>query len=129
MYRGKNRRKHARYGVGSLQVWIHRRGVMTLFGRRVEVVPIDFNSTGMAFRCQRPWSPGELMVFDIAKDSHQVANVVGVVREVTRLTNHCRCGVEFDFQANGHMQAAETTSSLRHIEMLLKDVVVVGGVA
>lgn len=128
MHRGKNRRKHARYGVGSLRAWVHRRGVVALFDKRLEVVPVDFNSIGMAFRCCKPMTPGERIVCDFVKDRHRVANVVGVVREITRLANHCRCGIEFDFEANDHMQAPETKASLRVIETLLKDVVVVGGV-
>jgi hypothetical protein len=129
MYRGKNRRRHARYGVGSLRVWVHRRGVAVLFGKRCEVVPIDFNTKGMGFRCLRPLTPGERLVFDVVKDRHRVTNVIGVVREIARLANHCRVGVEFDFEADDHMRAPETKAGLRVIETLLKDVVVVGGVA
>jgi len=127
MYRGKNRRRHPRYGVGSLRVWVHRRGVAALFGKRCEVTPIDFSSMGMAFRCVRPLAPGERLVCDFIKDHHRVINVVGVVREITRLANHCRVGIEFDFEADDHMRAPETKAGLRVIETLLKDVVVVGG--
>lgn len=128
MYRGKSRRRQPRYGVGSLRAWVHRRGVMAVFGKRVEVTPVDFNGLGMAFRCHRPLAPGDRLVCDFIKDNHRVVNVVAVVREITRLANHCRCGVEFDFEADDHMRAPETKVGLRTIELLLRDVVMVGGV-
>lgn len=97
-----------------------------MFGKRVEVVPIDFNALGMAFRCLRPPNPGDRLVCDFVKDHRRVANVVAVVREITRLANHCRCGVEFDFEANDHMRSPETRDSLKGIELLLRDVMIVG---
>ena len=97
-----------------------------MFGKRVEVVPIDFSPLGMAFRCLRPPNPGDQLVCDFVKDHHRVANVVAVVREITRLANHCRCGIEFDFEANDHMRSPEIRESLKGIEILLRDVMIVG---
>jgi hypothetical protein len=129
MYSSKNCHRHPRYGIGSLRAWIHARGLVTLLRKRHEVVAIDFNHRGMAFRSPRLWKPGETLVLDLVKDAHRLQGVVGVVRAAVKLNSHYRCGIEFDFEANDYMRSPETMTCLQTIETLLRHVVVVGGVA
>jgi len=53
--------------------------------------------------------------------------VVGIVRYTTRMENHYRCGVEFDFEANQHMRSPHIRDTLRSIENLLRKVVILSG--
>jgi hypothetical protein len=120
----RNRRKHARYGVGSLQVSLHRMGLLGLFADQVDVRPIDFNATGLAFRHSRLLSPGQPVVMELATEQHRLSQVVGIVRYTTRMKSHFRCGVEFDFEANGHMRSDTVKNTLRAIEQTLNEVVI-----
>jgi hypothetical protein len=117
------RRKLARYGVGSLRASLHRTRLLGLLSDQVDVSPIDFNATGLAFRHSQLLSPGQPVVFDLAKDQHAVSSVVGIVRYITRMENHYRCGVEFDFDASEHMRSQQTRETLTAIEKLLREVV------
>lgn len=118
-----NRRKFARYGVASLRANLHGTRLLGLIANQVNVKPVDFNVKGMSFRHSQLLSPGQPVVFDFAKDQHRVLSVVGIVRYATRMENHFRCGVEFDFEANEHMRSQVTQSTLRDIEKLLHEVV------
>jgi hypothetical protein len=124
----QNRRKRPRHGVGSLQVWIRRPGFMGLYESRVELSPVDFSHTGMAFRCKQLLKPGDTVVLDLKKDQHKLTDMVAIVRYATRMSNHTRVGVEFDFSANERMQLLETDDELKSIESLLKGVVIVAGI-
>mgnify|MGYP000104921501 CR=1 FL=1 len=116
------RRKFARYGVGSLRVSLHRKRLLGLISDQVDVNPIDFNATGLAFRHSQLLSPGQPVVFDLVKDQYTVLSVVGIVRYITRMENHYRCGVEFDFDASEHMRLPQTQATLTAIEKLLREV-------
>jgi len=120
----RNRRKFARYGVGSLGVSLHRTGLLSLFSSQIDVRAIDFNTTGLAFRHSRPLSPGQLVLMDLVTGQHNVSRVVAVVRYITRMENHFRCGVEFDFDANEHMRSVAVRDTLKSIETLLNEVVI-----
>jgi len=120
----RNRRKFARYGVGSLGVSLHRTGLLSLFSSQIDVRAIDFNTTGLAFRHSRPLSPGQPVLMDLVTDQHNVSRVVAVVRYITRMENHFRCGVEFDFDANEHMRSVAVRDTLKSIETLLNEVVI-----
>lgn len=120
----KNRRKFARYGVASLHASLHRTRLLGLISDQVDVNPIDFNATGMAFRHSQLLSPGQPVVFDLVKDQHRIPSVVGIVRYTTRMENHYRCGVAFDFEANAHMRSPQIKSTLKAIEKLLNEVVI-----
>jgi len=120
----RNRRKFARYGVGSLGVSLHRTGLLGLFSNRIDVRAIDFNTTGLAFRHSRPLSPGQPVLMDLVTDQHSVSHVVAVVRYITRMENHFRCGVAFDFDANEHMRSAAVRDTLKNIETQLNEVVI-----
>ncbi len=120
----RNRRKFARYGVGSLGVSLHRTGLLSLFSGQIDVRAINFNTTGLAFRHSRPMSPGQPVLMDLVTDQHRVSRVVAVVRYITRMENHFRCGVEFDFDANEYMRSATVRDTLKEIETLLNEVVI-----
>ena len=122
-----NRRKFARYGVASLQVNLHRTRWLGCISDQVNINPVDFNATGMAFRHSQLLSPGQPVVFELAKDQHRVSSVVGIVRYTTQLANHYRCGVEFDFEANDHMRSPQLKETLQAIERLLNEVVIMAG--
>lgn len=117
------RRKLARYGVGSLCTHLHRTRLLGLISDQVQVTPLNFNATGLAFRHTQPLIPGQSVVFELRKDQHTAASVVGIVRYATRMENHYRCGVEFDFEANEHMRSAQLRETLAVIEGLLYGVV------
>ena len=119
-----NRRKIARYGVASLRVSLHRSRLLGFMTDTVDVNPIDFNATGMSFRHSQLLSPGQPVVFELVKDQHRAVLVVGVVRYTKRLDNHYRCGVEFDFEANDHMRSPQIKDTLKAIETLLNEVVI-----
>lgn len=124
----QNRRKIPRYGVGSLRAWIHKPGFLGLFDSRIELSPIDFNQTGMAFRHTHLLSPGQPVVVDLMKDNHKVASVVAIVRYTTQLSSHFRSGVEFDFNANEHMCSSGVRQVLSEMESMLKGVVILAEV-
>lgn len=118
-----NRRKLARYGVASLRASLHRTRLLGFVTDTIDVSPIDFNATGMAFRHSQLLSPGQPVVFELVKDQHRAVLVEGIVRDTTRMENHYRCGVEFDFDANDHMRSSEIKDTLKTIEELLYEVV------
>lgn len=120
----RNRRKFARYGVGSLRVSLHRMGLLGLFADQVDVRAVDFNATGLAFRHSRMLSPGQPVIMELATGQNCISRIVGVVRYATRMKNHFRCGVEFDFEANEHMRLATTKETLKSIETILNEVVI-----
>lgn len=122
-----NRRKFARYGIASLQASLHRTRWLGFISDQVDVNPVDFNATGMAFRHPQLLSPGQPVVFELAKDQHRVSSVVGIVRYTTRMENHFRCGVEFDFEANEHMRSPQLKETLQAMEKLLNEVVILAG--
>lgn len=121
----RNRRKIPRYGIGSLRVWLHRPGFLGMFAGLMEVTPCDFSRMGLAFRHQRMLSPGQPVVLDLLKDGYRLTNIVTVVRCTTQMATHFRCGVEFDFEANDHLCRDDLEQTLRIIEGLLKDVVII----
>lgn len=114
----------ARYGVASLRASLHRTRLLGFVSDTVDVNPIDFNATGMAFRHSQLLSPGQPVVFELSKDQHRAVLVVGIVRYTTRMENHFRCGVEFDFEANEHMRSPQLRDTLKVIEKLLHEVVI-----
>ncbi|MBL1275956.1 MAG: PilZ domain-containing protein [Ectothiorhodospiraceae bacterium] len=120
----RNRRKLARYGVGSLRASLHCQGLLGLFPNQMDVTPIDFNVTGMAFRHSRLLSPGQPVVFDLVKDQLKIQSIVGIVRYCKQLENHFRCGIEFDFDANEHMRSQDVKDILLAIEKVLNEVVI-----
>jgi len=124
----RNRRKRPRHGVGSLQVWLRKPGFMGLYETRVELSPVDFTHTGMAFRCKQLLKPGDAVVLDLKKEKHKLTEMVAIVRYATRMSNHTRVGVEFDFSANEKMRLLQTDDVLKSIESLLKGVVIVDGI-
>lgn len=119
-----NRRKQARYGVGSLSAGLHRTVLFGLFSGQVDVTPIDFNATGLAFRHTRLLSPGQPVILGLKKGRLMASLVVGIVRYTTRMENHFRCGVEFDFEANEHMRSPQLKDTLKAIEKVLHEVVI-----
>lgn len=123
----RNRRKRPRHGVGSLQVWIRRPGLMGLYESRIELSPVDFTHTGMAFRCKQLLKPGDAIILDLKKDHHKLTDMVAIVRYATRMANHTRVGVEFDFSANERMRELQTDDVLKTMESLLKGVVIIAG--
>lgn len=124
MVMGRNRRKFARYGVGSLGVSLHRTSLLGLFSAQVDVRAIDFNATGLAFRHSRLLSPGQPVLMDLVTEQHRISRIVAVVRYTTRMENHFRCGVEFDFEANEHMRSVAVKEALMSIETTLNEVVI-----
>lgn len=120
----RNRRKFARYGVGSLGVSLHRTGLLGLFSAQVDVRAIDFNATGLAFRHSRLLSPGQPVLMELVTERYRISRIVAVVRYTTRMENHFRCGVEFDFVANEHMRSATVKEALKSIETTLNEVVI-----
>lgn len=119
-----NRRRFARYGVGSLQANLHRSRMLGLVSDQVGITPVDFNASGLAFRHSQLLSPGQPVVFDLLKDQHSASSVVGIVRYTTRMENHFRYGVAFDFDANDHMRSPQMKDTLQTIEKLLNEVVI-----
>lgn len=119
-----NRRNVARYGVGSLRVSLQRTGLSSLFSGQVEVTPINFNSSGLAFRHSRLLSPGQPVVLELIKDQYRISSVIAIVRYTTQMENHYRCGVEFDFEANQHMRSPHVRDTLKSIEKVLREVVI-----
>jgi len=110
----RNRRKFARYGVGSLGVSLHRTGLLSLFFSQIDVRAIDFNATGLAFRHSRPLSPEQLVLMDLVTGQHSVFRVVGVVRYVTRMENHFRCPVlNLYFDANEYMRSVAVRDTIK----------------
>ncbi|MBN4079034.1 hypothetical protein JYT26_00175 [Beggiatoa alba] len=124
MFAKNNRRKLARYGVGSLYVGLHRTMLFGFFSSQVDVTAIDFNATGLAFRHARLLSPGQPVILDLLKDQLMASSVVGIVRYTTRMENHFRCGVAFDFEANDHMRSSQLKDTLKAMERVLHEVVI-----
>lgn len=119
--KGKNLRRVPRYGVGSLQAWIQKPGLLGMFENHVELTPLDFNQTGMAFRHEYLLIPGQSIVLDLMKDDHNLTSITAVVRYTSQHANHYRSGVEFNFGVDGHMDTPEIRQELIDIEALLKD--------
>ena len=124
----KNLRRVPRYGVGSLKAWIQKPGLLGMFENHVELSPIDFNQTGMAFRHDHLLIPGQSIALDLLKDDHKLASIVAVVRYTSQHANHYRSGVEFSFDANDHMGSPEVKQELIEIEKLLKKVTILSNV-
>ena len=120
----RNRRKYARYGVGSLRVSLQRMSLLGLFADWVDVRAVDFNTSGLAFRHSRLLSPGQPVILELVTGQYRVSQVVGVVRYTTRMENHYLCGVEFDFEANEYMRSAAVQNTLEQIAKTLKAVVI-----
>ena len=118
----------ARYGVGSLRAWIQMPGLLGMFEKHVELTPIDFNQTGMAFRHDHLLIPGQAIVLDLIKDDHKLTNLGAVVRYTSQHANHYRSGVEFNFGVDGYKNTPELRQELTEIEALLKNVVILSKV-
>ena len=94
-----------------------------MFENHVELTPIDFNQTGMAFRHQHLLIPGQSVVLDLEKDNHSLTGVMATVCYTSQQANHYRSGVEFNFEANDYMRSPELKRTLVDIESVLKVVV------
>jgi hypothetical protein len=81
----------------------------------------------MAFRHSQLLSPGQPVVFELSKDQHRASLVVGIVRYATRMENHYRYGVEFDFEASQHMRSPHIRETLKSIEKVLHEVIILSG--
>ena len=97
-----------------------------MFESHVELSPIDFNQTGMAFRHDHLLIPGQTVVLDLKKDNLEVNSMVAVVRYTSQHSRHYRSGVEFNFEANDYMDSSEVRQTLAEIESLLKGTVIFG---
>jgi hypothetical protein len=117
----KNLRRVPRYGVGSLQAWIQKPGLLGMFENHVELFPIDFNQTGMAFNHDNLLIPGQSIVLDLVKDDHRLTSIAAVVRYTSQHADHYRSGVEFNFGVDGHTDTPDIKQELIEIEALLKD--------
>jgi hypothetical protein len=126
--KAKNQRRAARYGVGSLRAWIQMPGLLGMFEKHVELTPIDFSQTGMAFRHNHLLIPGQTIVLDLVKDDHNLTSIAAVVRYTSQHANHYRSGVEFNFGVDGHKDTPELRQELIEIEALLKNVVILSEV-
>jgi hypothetical protein len=126
--KAKNQRRVPRYGVGSLRAWIQQPGLLGMFEKHIELSPIDFNQTGMAFRHDHLLIPGQSVVLDLKKEKHSLMSVVATVCYTSQQATHYRSGVEFDFEANDHMRLPEVKQELVEIEALLKGVVILSEV-
>jgi hypothetical protein len=123
--KNQNLRRVPRYGVGSLRAWIQKPGLLGLFEKHVELSPIDFNQTGMAFHHDDLLIPGQSIVLDLEKGDHNLASIAAVVRYTSQHVNHYRSGVEFNFGVDGQTDTPELRQELIEIEALLKDVEVI----
>ena len=99
-----------------------------MFEKHVELSPIDFNQTGMAFRHDHLLIPGQTIVLDLKKEKHSLTSVVATVCYTSQQATHYRSGVEFDFEANDHMSSPEVKQELVEIETLLRGVVILSEV-
>jgi hypothetical protein len=116
----KNLRRVPRYGVGSLKAWIQKPGLLGMFENHVELSPIDFNQTGMAFHHDHLLIPGQSIMLDLVKDDYKLASVAAVVRYTSQHANHYRSGVEFNFDVDDRMSKPELKQELIEMEALLK---------
>ena len=114
-----NHRIVPRYGVGNLKTWIQKPGLLGLYESHVELLPIDFNQTGMAFHHEHLLIPGQTVVLDLKKDGCKLASIVAIVRYTSQHADHYRSGVEFNFDANDHMGSMEVKRTLNDIESSL----------
>ncbi len=108
-----------RYGVSNLKTWIQKPGLLGLYESHVELLPIDFNQTGMAFHHEHLLIPGQTVVLDLKKDGCKLGSVVAIVRYTSQDADHYRSGVEFNFDANDHMGSMEVKRTLNDIESSL----------
>ena len=114
-----NQRKFPRYCVDSLRVWIQKPGLLGMFDDHVELSPIDFNQTGMAFRHDYLLIPGQSIMLDLKKGDHKLTGIMAVVRYTSQHRDHYRSGVEFSFDVNDYMSSTEVRQTLNEIESLL----------
>lgn len=119
-----NQRSVPRYGVGNLKTWIQKPGLLGLYESHVELSPIDFNKTGMAFTHDHLLIPGQTVVLDLKKDGCKLASIVAIVRYTSQHADHFRSGVEFNFEANDHMGSMEVKRALNDIESSLVETAV-----
>lgn len=120
-----NRRKLARYGIGSLRARLVCTRLLGLISHQVDVTPVDFSTSGLGFRHSQLLIIGQPVVFELTKDKYTVKSIIGIVRHMTRMKNHYRYGVEFDFEANEHMRSPQTKDTLKMVEKLLHEVVII----
>jgi hypothetical protein len=83
---------------------------------------MDYNHLGMAFESGDRFglSSEVLLQLDISdlKDV-SLSNIVARVRNIARRSDRYRYGVEFDYDANAHMNSVEVKTNLTDIEEVL----------
>ncbi len=124
--RQQNRRRTDRYGHCNLYVTVNPKSALTWLHKPQVVNWMDFNQFGMSFVGKKKYRLGKTLLVNLSIDGENkesLSRIVGVVRNIgEEYSGQYRCGIEFDFGANTHMQSEALRERLTNIEQTLKSI-------
>ena len=103
---------HISYG-GSLQVELHRQGLLGLFRRAVAADCLQFSLSGIRLATKAKLRVGEALVLDLSLHDLRIEELPGVVRNASAEEDR-RC-YDIDFVPSS-AQRGNTLHCLRHID-------------
>ncbi|HJN49897.1 MAG: PilZ domain-containing protein [Pseudomonadales bacterium] len=114
-----DRRKQARYTNGDLSLSIAYPGIKGMLRFNPIVECIDFNSTGLQFKCNRPFQLDDRLVIDLCVQDECIYELSGLVCYTRKLEDTYLCGVRFCFE-DKRMQNDDVKRTLLNIESNLR---------
>ena len=126
MRKGYNRRRSARYGVGSLTTHLHTGGgLLGRFKPSIELVAINFNRHGMFIRTKHRLKVGDKILLDIHSKKTSVEHLPAVVRHISENGKQFDYGVRFETDSSEFPILPGTIEKLAHIEQEISELMVI----
>jgi|TARA_Y100000310_G_scaffold344877_2_gene460211 hypothetical protein len=113
------RRKQTRYTHGDLHLSIAYPGIKGMLKFNPIVECVDFSSTGLQFKCDRPFQMDDRIVIDLCVQEECIYELYGLVCHTTELEDGYLCGVRFCFEEK-RMQQEDVKRTLLNIESNLR---------
>lgn len=113
------RRKQTRYTHGDLHLSVAYPGIKGMLRFNPIVECVDFNSTGLQFKCNKPFQLDDRLIIDLCVQEECIYELSGLVCYIRKLEDRYLCGVRFCFEEK-RMQNEDVKRTLLNIESNLR---------
>ena len=91
------RRRHARYGVGSLVVIVNREGFLNQLFPPLHATALDFNQFGISIRCKKRLRDGEKVTLTLISLEGEIENLPATICHIAKAGRQFRYGIKFTY--------------------------------
>ena len=119
------RRRHTRYGVGSLVVTIKRQGLWQQILPPIEATALDFNQYGLSLRCKSKLKDGETVLLNLISRQDDIEQLPALVCHIVKAGSQYRYGLKFDLSTQPSSSKSTIEGALTALEFELKQTKIV----